>query len=173
MWCSLQYSTCQPCLVTSPTVLPASCPSPRSVKKICVPWLISNSVMVCHRSIATLHPWPTRRQLRSMTSFSLSPSSAASTDWSLSSAKEPDGNKKEVMMTYCGRWALDWMLSVALLVQHRTLSAPASIHCFALESLIPPPICSPPGQTARASRAASSLPGPSMMTCPPRRLCFL
>ena len=35
-----------------------------------------------------------------------------------------------------------------------TLSAPASIHSFALVSLIPPPTCRPPGHAASASRAA-------------------
>lgn len=50
-----------------------------------------------------------------------------------------------------------------------TLSAPAAIHSAALESLMPPPTCSPPGHAARASRAASALPGPSIMTWAPRR----
>lgn len=66
----------------------------------CSPFVIGKSVMVCHRSMATRHPPSTRRQLRSMTSFLVSPPSAASTACSRSSAKVPEGNRKEVMMTY-------------------------------------------------------------------------
>src|ERR1041384_6116429 len=37
----------------------------------------------------------------------------------------------------------------------------------------PPPAGRPPGNAPRAARAACSLPGPSMITCPPRRLSRL
>jgi hypothetical protein len=65
-----------------------------------LPLLIAKSVIVCHLSMATRHPPSTRRQLRSMTSFSLSPPSAASTACRRSRANVPDGKRKDVMMTY-------------------------------------------------------------------------
>nr|POE53844.1 uncharacterized protein c3f10.08c [Quercus suber] len=58
------------------------------------------SVMVCHLSMATLHPSPTLRQLRSMTNSFLSPSKDFNADCSRSRENDPEGNKKEVMMTY-------------------------------------------------------------------------
>jgi len=71
-----------------------------------------------------------------------------------------------------------------------TLLAPASIQYFALVSFILPPICKAPepslqevqgekqkvvgpGHALRASRAASSFPGPNLITCPPSRLWVL
>lgn len=48
-----------------------------------------------------------------------------------------------------------------------TFSAPASIHSLALPGVMPPPTCKPSFHAASASRADSSLPGPSLMTCPP------
>ena len=51
-----------------------------------------------------------------------------------------------------------------------TCEAPLSSHCRALSALIPPPSCMPPGQAASASSAARSLPGPSIMICPPIKL---
>ena len=50
-----------------------------------------------------------------------------------------------------------------------TCDAPALIHSAALSAVTPPPICSPPGQAPSASRAASSLPWPSLITWPPHR----
>lgn len=47
------------------------------------------------------------------------------------------------------------------------------MYFWALVGLIPPPICKPPGYALRAASAASSFPGPSMITCPPGRLCCL
>jgi hypothetical protein len=65
----------------------------------------------------------------------------------------------------------DLLLQSASIRQHPnsrlTLSAPHSIHCFAFWSVIPPPTCRPPGHAANASRAASSFPGPSIITCAP------
>ena len=65
-----------------------------------VPLLISKSVIVCHLSMATRQPSPTRLQLRSMTSRLRSPSNALRTDSNRSRENEPEGNKKEVIMTY-------------------------------------------------------------------------
>lgn len=64
------------------------------------PWLISKSVIVCHLSIATLQPPSTLLQLRSITSFDVSPSSSNSTDSSRSWENVPAGKRKDVMMTY-------------------------------------------------------------------------
>lgn len=67
-----------------------------------VPWLTSMSVMVCHLSMATNHlsSPPCRRQLRSITSLLLSPSSAARTESRRGWEKVPLGKRKEVMMTW-------------------------------------------------------------------------
>ena len=54
-----------------------------------------------------------------------------------------------------------------------TFPAPASIQRRAFSSVMPPPSCSSPGHASSASLAAASLPGPSMMTCAPRRPFFL
>lgn len=51
-----------------------------------------------------------------------------------------------------------------------TWLAPASIHEAALSIVTPPPSCIPFGQAERAAWAASLLPGPSWMMCPPVRL---
>lgn len=48
-----------------------------------------------------------------------------------------------------------------------TWLAPAEIHSFAFPGVMPPPTWRPPGHAARASRAARSLPGPSLITWPP------
>ena len=77
-----------------------------------LPWLISISVMVCQRSIATNQVSSFLRQLKSKTSFDLSPPRAESTDWSRSRENLPSGKRNEVMITYIphstisitGRW---------------------------------------------------------------------
>lgn len=69
------------------------------------PLLISKSVIVCHLSMATFQPSSTRRQLKSITSLSLSPPKACRTDCSRSREKEPEGKRNDVTMTYCGRSA--------------------------------------------------------------------
>ena len=106
-----------------------------------------NSVNVCQRSVTTKYSSPRRRQLKSSTSR------AWPTAWpsclSRSSSSLPSRNSHEVTIT---------------------CDAPASIHSAALSAVTPPPTCSPPGQAASASRAASSLPLPSLITWPPRRL---
>lgn len=65
-----------------------------------LPFVMAKSVMVCHLSIATRHPFSTRRQLRSITSLLVLPSKALSTDCNLSRENVPDGKRKDVMMTY-------------------------------------------------------------------------
>ncbi|KAH9828321.1 hypothetical protein Tdes44962_MAKER02486 [Teratosphaeria destructans] len=59
---------------------PLSDPRSSFLRLMDSPLLISNSVIFCHLSIATLQPSPTRRQLRSITSLLLSPSNALRTD---------------------------------------------------------------------------------------------
>lgn len=67
---------------------------------LCTPSLTSISVIVCHLFIATNQVSSFLRQLRSMTSFSLSPPRAASTKSRCSCENLPEGKRKEVMMTY-------------------------------------------------------------------------
>lgn len=136
--------------------------------------------MVCHLFIATNQVSSFFRQLRSMTSFSLSPSSAARTELSRSCENFPSGKRKDVIMTYClsQRLSVIWYSfratsrssenkpALQRWLRH-TLSAPHSIHCFAFLSVMPPPICKPPFHSANASFAASSFPGPSIITCAP------
>lgn len=64
------------------------------------PSFTSISVMVCHLFIATNQVSSLLRQLRSMTSFSLSPPRDSNTEFSRSWENFPLGNRKEVMMTY-------------------------------------------------------------------------
>ena len=64
------------------------------------PWFTSISVIVCHLFIATNQVLSFLRQLRSMTSFSLSPSRAATTESRRSWENFPSGKRKDVIMTY-------------------------------------------------------------------------
>lgn len=64
------------------------------------PAVNSMSVRSCHLFMATNHVSPLRRQLRSMTSFEVSLSSALSTDCKRSKENLPDGKRKDVIMTF-------------------------------------------------------------------------
>ena len=54
-------------------------------------------------------------------------------------------------------------------ISQRTFDAPASNQSLALSTFTPPPTCRAPGHVAKASFAASVLPGPSWITWPPVR----
>lgn len=148
--------------------------------------------MVCHLFIATNQVSPFLRQLRSITNRCFSPSNASRTASNLSSENLPLGNRKDVMITYypvlTRQHELDqndsYITSMRkkrravarregnqmwqrLRGDEQTFSAPASIQVLTLPSVIPPPTCKPPGHSANAPRAASSFPGPSIITCAP------
>lgn len=106
-----------------------------------------SSVKVCHRFMATAQPPGTLRQLKSSTRRSAP--TAETRSLSFPSRNFPSAsNRQEVTIT--------WL-------------APAEIHSFAFPGVMPPPTWRPPGHAARASRAARSLPGPSLITWPPCR----
>jgi hypothetical protein len=64
------------------------------------PCVISSSVIVCHRFIATNHVLAFLRQLRSKTSLDISFPNDERTAFSRSRENLPSGKRKEVMMTY-------------------------------------------------------------------------
>ncbi len=65
-----------------------------------LPLVISISVIVCHLSIATNHFLSFLRQLRSITSLFRSSPRVSRIFSRRASEKRPEGNRKEVMMTY-------------------------------------------------------------------------
>lgn len=136
------------------------------------PSLTSMSVIVCHLFIATNHlPSPRRRQLRSITSFCLSPPRTLRIESSRGWLNCPPGNKNDVTITCSSAVSIQYTEARGRFMTQspRTFSAPAAIHSAAFFSLMPPPTCRPLGQAPMACFAASSLPGPSMMTWAPSR----
>ena len=106
-----------------------------------------NCVVWVQRSQQTAYePSSSGRQERSRTSFSRG--TAAARSRRRSGENFPSTKRNEVTMT----WA-----------------APASSHFCAFAGVMPPPTCKKPRCAPRALRAASSLPGPSIMTCAPAR----
>jgi hypothetical protein len=76
--------------------------------------------MVCHLFMATYQVSPFLRQLRSMTSFSLSPPKACRTASSRSWENLPSGKRKDVMMTY---YLNQFPMSVSLVSTPTTTAA--------------------------------------------------
>lgn len=70
-----------------------------SCSKFDSPGDIAKSVTVCHLSVATFQPFPTFRQLRSITSLDLSLCSAANTACSRCIENTAEGNRNDVIMT--------------------------------------------------------------------------
>ena len=120
----------------------------------------SMSVNFCHLSVTTKY-FPSRlRQLKSNTSRSFPTRSTIS--WSRTRSIFPPVNTYDVTIT-CEAPASRYLFST----RWKRSNSLIETYLIAFSGVIPPPMCIPPGYAESALSAASSLPGPSIITCPP------